>query len=67
MRNAKVRNFILKISDNGVGIPELNIDNLNSLGMQLVTSLVDQLEGKLELKRSKGTEFNIKFKATGKR
>lgn len=61
-------NFTLKISDNGVGIPEnLDIENLDSLGMQLVTSLVDQLEGELELKRDNGTEFTIKFKVTGKR
>jgi len=60
-------NFTLKISDNGVGIPELDIENLDSLGMQLVTSLVDQLEGELELKRDNGTEFTIKFKVIGKR
>ncbi|MDQ1276703.1 MAG: hypothetical protein QG610_2281, partial [Euryarchaeota archaeon] len=54
--------FTLKISDNGVGIPELEIENLDSLGMQLVTSLVDQLDGELELKRNNGTEFTIKFK-----
>jgi len=54
--------FTLKISDNGVGIPELDIENLDSLGMQLVTSLVDQVDGELELKRNNGTEFTIKFK-----
>ena len=38
--------FTLTISDNGVGIPEnLDIEELDSLGMQLVTSLVDQLDG----------------------
>ncbi|HET8685460.1 MAG TPA: PAS domain S-box protein, partial [Methanosarcina sp.] len=53
--------FTLTISDNGVGIPEnLNIEKLDSLGMQLVFSLVDQLDGKLELKRDNGTEFNIR-------
>jgi PAS domain S-box-containing protein len=54
--------FILTISDNGVGIPEdLDIENLDSLGMQLVSTLVDQLDGELELKRDGGTEFIIKF------
>ncbi|MDW5549885.1 PAS domain S-box protein [Methanosarcina sp.] len=54
--------FILTISDNGIGIPEnLNIEDLDSLGMQLVTSLVDQLDGELELKRDGGTEFTIRF------
>lgn len=54
--------FILSISDNGVGIPEsINIEDLDSLGLQLVTSLVDQLDGEIELKRNKGTEFTVKF------
>jgi PAS domain S-box-containing protein len=55
-------NFILVVSDNGVGISEdLDIENLDSLGLQLVTSLVDQLEGELELNRNNGTEFIIRF------
>ncbi|HWQ48922.1 MAG TPA: hypothetical protein VN414_08245 [Methanosarcina sp.] len=50
------------ISDNGVGIPEnLDIEDLDSLGMQLIISLVDQLNGKLELKRNDGTAFTIRF------
>jgi two-component sensor histidine kinase len=41
------------VSDNGVGIPEnLDIEDLGSLGMQLVASLIDQMDGKLELKRN---------------
>jgi PAS domain S-box-containing protein len=61
----KSTTFTLSISDNGVGIPKnLDIENLDSLGLQLVTSLVDQLDGELELKRNKGTEFTIKFTVT---
>jgi two-component sensor histidine kinase len=46
----------------GIGIPEdLKIEDLDSLGLQLVTSLVDQLDGELQLKRNNGTEFTIKF------
>jgi PAS domain S-box-containing protein len=60
-------NFTLTISDNGIGIPEnFDIKNLDSLGMQLVTSLVDQLDGELELKRKNGTEFTIRFTVTEK-
>jgi PAS domain S-box-containing protein len=59
--------FVLSVSDNGVGIPEnLDIENLESLGLQLVTSLVDQLDGELELKRNNGTEFTIRFTVTEK-
>jgi len=59
--------FVLTVSDNGVGIPEnFAIEDLGTLGMQLVTSLVDQLDGKLELKRDNGTEFIIRFTVTEK-
>lgn len=58
----KSTSFILTISDNGVGISEdLDIKELDSLGLQLVTFLVDQLDGELELKKSNGTEFIIRF------
>ncbi|HWR26213.1 MAG TPA: PocR ligand-binding domain-containing protein, partial [Methanosarcina sp.] len=57
--------FTLIISDNGIGIPEnLNLEDIDSLGLQLVTSLVDQLEGKFKLKRGNGTEFTIRFTVT---
>ena len=59
--------YTLTVSDNGVGIPEnFDIENLESLGLQLVTSLVDQLDGELEFKRNNGTEFTIKFTVTEK-
>jgi PAS domain S-box-containing protein len=61
----KSTTFTLSISDNGVGIPKyLDIENLDSLGLQLVTSLVGQLDGELELNRNNGTEFTIKFTVT---
>ena len=54
--------FILAVSDNGIGIPEnLDIEDFESLGLQLVTTLVEQLDGELELKRDNGTEFIIRF------
>ncbi|AKB35071.1 sensory transduction histidine kinase [Methanosarcina siciliae C2J] len=55
--------FSLIIADNGSGIPEnLELENIESLGLQLVNILVDQLDGKIELKRTHGTEFRITFK-----
>ena len=55
-------NFILTVSDNGVGMPEsFNSEKSDTLGLQLVTILVDQLDGELELKRDPGTEFVIRF------
>lgn len=63
----KSTSFILTISDNGVGISEnLDIEELDSLGLQLVTFLVDQLDGELELKKGNGTEFIIRFNVVEK-
>jgi len=60
---SKSTSFILSISDDGIGIPEsLDIKNLDSLGLQLVVSLVNQLDGEAELKRNNGTRFIIRFK-----
>lgn len=53
-------NSTLIISDNGIGFPQ-NIDfkQTESLGLQLVNTLVEQLEGNIELSRNGGTEFKI--------
>ena len=57
--------FNLIISDNGRGLPEnIELENLESLGLQLVNILVDQLDGTIEIKRAYGTEFRISFKIT---
>jgi two-component sensor histidine kinase len=54
--------FSLTVSDNGKGIPEdLEIENVESLGLQLVITLVDQLDGEIGLNRDHGTEFRITF------
>jgi len=64
-KSSKSASFVLTVSDNGVGIPEnLIIEDLDGLGMQLITTLVDQLDGELELKRDNGAEFIIRFKVT---
>ncbi|MDD4250469.1 MAG: PAS domain S-box protein, partial [Methanosarcina sp.] len=53
--------YILIVSDDGVGIPEkIDLENSDTLGLQLVNILVDQLDGEIELKRVRGTEFIIK-------
>lgn len=55
--------YELTIGDNGVGFPEeLDYQKTESLGLQLVNTLVNQVEGEIELDRSKGTEFKIRFK-----
>ncbi len=58
--------FTLIISDDGVGLPEaLNFRDTASLGLQLVNTLVEQIEGSIELERGSGTKFKIGFRETG--
>jgi len=55
---------LLIIEDDGIGMPEnLNIEETESLGLQLVMTLVDQIDGSLTLERGKGARFLIEFKA----
>ena len=55
--------FILIVSDNGVGLPEdMDIENPQKLGLQLVVSLTNQLDGNITLNKDEGTKFVIKFK-----
>jgi two-component sensor histidine kinase len=55
--------FLLVVSDNGVGIPEkIDFRHTSSLGLQLVNILVDQIEGSIDLIRGAGTEFRMKFR-----
>ncbi len=53
----------LTVSDNGIGFPEdLDFRKTDSLGIQLIISLAEgQLQGKIELNRSAGTEFKVTF------
>jgi len=71
--------LILTVSDTGIGFPEaIDFRNTTTLGMQLVTSLVEQLEGTITLETcppslpdirqtggrrgEKGTTFTITFR-----
>lgn len=52
--------FTLKVADNGRGLPDkFNLNNLNSLGLELVCSLVQQLHGQIEINKNGYTEFEI--------
>ncbi|NLX03783.1 MAG: PAS domain-containing protein [Phycisphaerae bacterium] len=56
------REYRLVVSDNGTGIPaDLDFRKTESLGLQLVTTLTDQLDGTVELERDGGTRFTIVF------
>lgn len=60
--------YTLKVSDNGKGIPkDLNLEEINSLGLKLVNILSRQLRGKVEILDEPGTVFFIHFKDIGHR
>ena len=60
--------FTLTVSDNGVGMPDnLDFENLDTLGFQLVASLVGQLDGEFKLRRDNGIEFTLRFTVTEKK
>jgi len=52
--------YVLQVSDDGDGI-DRNVDKCESLGMQIVMSLVDQLDGSLDVKNDNGTTFTLLF------
>jgi len=55
--------LILSVADDGVGLPDdLDLEKTGSLGLQLVNSLTNQINGEIEISGAKGTEFKIKFK-----
>ena len=55
--------YILIISDDGIGFPDnIKFNDTETLGMQLVVTLVEQIKGKIELDNSNGTFFRINFK-----
>nr|WP_081882649.1 histidine kinase dimerization/phosphoacceptor domain -containing protein [Methanobacterium sp. SMA-27] len=54
--------YILIVGDNGVGIrDDIDFRNTDSLGLQLVNNLTQQIDGEIELNKKHGTEFIIKF------
>jgi len=53
---------MLTITDNGVGLPEgLNLENPETLGLKLIKMLSQQINGSIELDRSAGTTFHLRF------
>jgi two-component sensor histidine kinase len=55
----------LVVADNGIGLPEgFDIRRSETLGLRLVSTLVEQLGGTIHLDRSDGTEFAIAFDQT---
>lgn len=62
LKRSEPARLSLTVSDNGVGFPKgVDFRNTESLGMQIVTTLADQLDGTISLQNGAGTTFEIKF------
>lgn len=56
------QSLCLAVSDNGVGLaPNFELNQTGSLGLQLVSTLVSQLNGTLEQSSNHGTHYRITF------
>lgn len=54
--------LMLVVSDNGVGLSsEIDFRKTDTLGLQLITSLVKQIDGTIDIDRTNGTSFTIIF------
>jgi len=68
MQKSDQDTIYIRIRDNGASISEeIDIYETETLGLKLVRNIVQkQLNGKIQLKRNKGTEFIIEFKVLKK-
>jgi PAS domain S-box-containing protein len=55
----------IELSDDGVGLPSEGAERHSGFGMRLVTTLVDQLSGTLEVSNARGTKYSILFEPAG--
>ncbi|NEN22133.1 PAS domain S-box protein [Cryomorpha ignava] len=54
--------IVICIADNGIGLPkDLDYENSDSLGLQLVYTLIDQLDATIKVDTSIGTKYLITF------
>ena len=59
--------FLMRIVDNGIGFEfKDKIESSNSLGLILIQSLAEQLDGTFQFLGTKGTDFRMLFKSTNK-
>ncbi|MCC6396849.1 MAG: PAS domain S-box protein, partial [Bacteroidetes bacterium] len=63
LRECDDGSVLLAVRDDGIGLPaDLDVFRETSMGMTLVTSLVDQIGGSLAVDRNGGTAFALTFR-----
>ncbi len=56
------KNLKIVLRDNGVGIPEsISFSNPSGFGMKIVSMLLEQFRGNIQIERDKGTKFILEF------
>lgn len=55
-------NCCIMVKDDGIGALSLDLKNTTSLGMELVNTLTEQLDGKISITVNNGTEVKLSFK-----
>ena len=56
-------NYRLTIADNGVGLPpDFDLATSDSLGIQLINALSDQIDGTMKIENNNGVKFIFEFK-----
>jgi PAS domain S-box-containing protein len=54
--------YVLEIQDDGVGLPAcFTLDSSSSMGMEIVTILTQQIDGRLQFESEHGARFEISF------
>lgn len=62
LSNKTLDSYMLEISDNGIGLPkDFTVEKSNTLGIQLIFMLAEQIGGKIELQNKKGTIYTLIF------
>lgn len=62
LSNKTLHSYMLEISDNGIGLPiDFTFEKSNTLGIQLIFMLAEQIGGKIELENKKGVMYTLIF------
>jgi two-component sensor histidine kinase len=54
--------LIIKVNDSGIGLPDnIDIESTDTLGLQLIRMLVNQIDGSIKYKNDDGAQFVIRL------
>lgn len=63
MKRIDENQLCISVSDNGIGLPKnVDLQKTNTLGLQIVRTLANQIGSQLQIIRNNGTEFKIILK-----